>query len=146
VTAVTRAEKDTCDAYHVVEAQRLHWGCVHELSIAESILEAVRTECARRPEKRVRPVRVGLKIGEMAAVDEDALTFCFDAMVKGTEYDGLKLAIKIVKQQRRCAACSNEFAVVDYNAVCTACGSSETKAISGDELDFEFLEVETDEQ
>jgi hydrogenase nickel incorporation protein HypA/HybF len=92
----------------------------------------------------VRPVRVGLKIGEMAAVDEDALTFCFDAVVKGTEYDGLTLAIRMVKPRRTCTACATEFDVVDYNSLCTACGSGDTKAISGDELDFEFLEVETE--
>jgi hydrogenase nickel incorporation protein HypA/HybF len=115
---------------------------MHELSIAESILEAVRKELMNRP--GARPIRVGLRIGELAAVDVDSLTFCFEAVLSGTEWEGLQLDARVCPQRRRCKECGGEFDVIAYNATCPACGCNGTKPISGDELDFDYLEVETD--
>lgn len=115
---------------------------MHELSIAESILTAVRKELENHP--GARPIRVGLRIGELAAVDIDSLSFCFEAVLSGTDWEGLQLDARVCPQRRTCEDCRNEFAVVEYNARCLACGSSNTKLVSGDELDFDYLEVETD--
>ena len=115
---------------------------MHELSIAESILAAVRTELIQHP--GARPIRVGLRIGELAAVDVDSLSFCFQAVVKGTDWESLQLDARVCPQHRGCVDCSNEFPVIAYNAACPKCGGSNTKLTSGDELDFDYLEVETD--
>ena len=115
---------------------------MHELSIAESILDAVRKELASHP--GARPTRVGLRIGEFAAVNVDSLTFCFESVVQGTEWESLKLDARVCPQRRICNDCGNEFTVVEYNASCPVCASSNTTLISGDELDFDYLEVETD--
>jgi hydrogenase nickel incorporation protein HypA/HybF len=115
---------------------------MHELSIAESILEAVRKELVSHP--GAHPVRVGLRIGEFTAVDVDSLTFCFEAVLAGTDWGGLQLDARVCPQRRRCNDCGNEFAVVAYVASCPACESSKTTLTSGDELDFDYLEVETD--
>ncbi len=116
---------------------------MHELSIAESILEAVRKELTSRP--GAQPIRVGLRIGELAKrLTWDSLTFCFEAVLKGTEWEGLQLDARVCPQRRMCKECGNEFAVIEYNANCPACASSNTKLTSGDELDFDYLEVETD--
>jgi len=115
---------------------------MHELSIAESILEAVRKELASRP--GARPIRVGLRIGEFAAVDVDSLKFCFEAVLKGTDWESLQLDARVCPQRRICKDCGKEFAVVEYNTICPACAGSDTRVTSGDELDFDYLEVETD--
>ncbi|HVJ09810.1 MAG TPA: hydrogenase maturation nickel metallochaperone HypA [Acidisarcina sp.] len=114
---------------------------MHELSIAESILDAVRKEIAMRP--GTIPVRVGVRIGSMAAIDAEALTFCFSAVVHGTEWDALKLDTNVVPARRVCNDCGDSFLVEDYNAVCPGCASENTAADGGDELDLEYLEVET---
>ena len=115
---------------------------MHELSIAESILKAVRKELASRP--GARPIRVGLRIGELAAVDVDSLSFCFEAILKGTEWETLQLDARVCPQRRICKDCGHEFAVVEYNATCPMCASTGTRVTSGDELDFDYLEIETD--
>jgi hydrogenase nickel incorporation protein HypA/HybF len=115
---------------------------MHELSIAESILEAVRKELVKRP--GARPIRVGLRIGELAAVDVGSLSFCFEAVLTGTDWEGLQLDARVCPQRRKCKDCGNEFAVVAYNASCPACAGCNTTLTSGDELDFDYLEVETD--
>jgi hydrogenase nickel incorporation protein HypA/HybF len=114
---------------------------MHELSIAESILEAVRKELVSYP--GARPTRVGLRIGELAAVDVDSLSFCFESVVRGTEWESLQLDAQLCPQRRTCNDCGKEFAVVEYNSHCPMCAGCNTTPSSGDELDFDYLEVET---
>ena len=65
---------------------------MHEVGIAAGILDAVRTEAAaRRP---ARPVKVGVRVGDMSGVDANSLAFCFEALVKGSDLEPLELAIE----------------------------------------------------
>lgn len=115
---------------------------MHELSIAESILDCVRKELLRHP--GARPARVGVRIGAMSAVNPDSLGFCFEAITSGTEWQSLKLDTTLVPAQRVCAACGQSYALIDYNSACPACLSTQSIADGGDELDLEYLEIETD--
>ena len=65
---------------------------MHELSIAASLLVAVRKEVAMRP--GTRALVVGLKIGQLAGVDPDSLQFGFDALVKDSDLDPLRLEVE----------------------------------------------------
>ena len=80
----------------------------------------------------------------MAAVDVDSLNFCFESILLGTDWESLKLDARVCPQRRICKACGMEFAVVEYNTSCLACSGIDTRVTSGDELDFDYLEVETD--
>jgi len=110
------------------------------MGIANSVLEAVRTEMVRYPGSY--PCRVGVRIGEMAAIDQDALRFCFEAMVKETDLESLELGIELCPRRHRCRACGREFIVRDYDSQCPQCASFDTACISGDELELAYLEVE----
>ena len=113
---------------------------MHELSIAESILEAVRNERARLNAARV--TKVGVRIGELAGVDPEALSFGFEVLVKDTDLEPLALAIECVARRHECRKCRRIFSVQDYRAVCPACGSTDTRCVGGDELELAYLEVE----
>jgi len=65
---------------------------MHEIGIANSILEAVGTEM--RPYGDARPIKVTVKVGAMSGVDRDSLSFCFQAITRGTLFEGLTLAIE----------------------------------------------------
>lgn len=65
---------------------------MHELGIANSVIEAVRAEAARRPGARV--TKVGLRIGEFAGVDRESLSFCFEVLVKQTDLESAVLVIE----------------------------------------------------
>ena len=110
------------------------------MGIANSVLDAVRTEMARYPGSY--PCRVGVRIGEMAAIDQDALRFCFEAMVLETDLASLELGIEVCPRRHRCQVCAREFVVRDYDSRCPQCASLETACISGDELELAYLEVE----
>jgi len=113
---------------------------MHELGIANSVLQAVEKEVARHA--GTRPCKVGLRIGELAAVDQDSLRFCFEAITRGTELESLQLEIELCPRRHRCGICAREFTIEDYNFRCPQCASLETECISGDELELAFLEVE----
>lgn len=113
---------------------------MHEMGIASSILEAVATEVQRHP--GTRAVRVGVRIGALAAIDPEALRFCFDAIVQDTDQSDLLLEIEVVPRKHRCLSCSEEFAVRDYDFQCPRCGALGTEFLGGDELDMAFVEVE----
>jgi hydrogenase nickel incorporation protein HypA/HybF len=116
---------------------------MHELSIANSVLDAVRAEMQRRPGARLR--KVGLRVGELAGVDPEALSFSFQVLVQGTELEPATLEIEARPRRQRCHACGLEFVVRDYNTACPGCGAARTQCIGGDELELAYLELESPE-
>lgn len=116
---------------------------MHEMGIANSVLMAVRTEAARYPGCVLQTV--GVRIGELAAIDGDALRFCFEALIRDTDLASLKLEIELCPRRHRCRSCGQEFIVRNYEWRCS-CGSEiESECIAGDELDLAYIEVEEHE-
>jgi len=113
---------------------------MHELGIANSVLETVQAEVARRP--GAVPIRIAVRVGEMAGIDPGALAFGFAALTAGTRWQTVRLEIESRPREHRCVACSTTFRVVDYNFACPSCGGSRTECVSGDELELLYLEVE----
>ncbi|MGD0922857.1 MAG: hydrogenase maturation nickel metallochaperone HypA [Terriglobia bacterium] len=113
---------------------------MHELSIASAILEAVQGEAVRRPGARL--LKVGLRVGELAGVEPEALSFCFDSLVRGTELEPLTLEIETRPRRQLCPECGRTFRVVDYSIVCPDCGAAGTRCIGGNELEMVYLELE----
>ena len=87
-------------------------------------------------------MKVGLRIGELAGVDRDALSFGWEALTKETKWEGLELAIESVARRQRCIACSHEFQAADFMTACPKCSEVVTQTIAGDELDIAYIEVE----
>jgi len=113
------------------------------MGIASSILEAVANE--ERRHAGVRATRVGVRIGELAAIDPEALRFCFEVLVQGSEQDGLQLEIERVQRKHRCPDCKEEFVIRDYDFRCPRCGTVSVEFAAGDELELTFMEVSEDE-
>jgi len=113
---------------------------MHEMGIANSVLDAVRTEVARYP--GTYAAKVCVRIGEVAAVDQDAFRFCFEAMTRDTDLESLELEIEFCPRRHRCTLCAQECVVRDYEVRCPQCASLDTACISGDELELAYLEVE----
>ncbi len=112
---------------------------LHELSIASSILDTVRSETAGDGD---RPLEVGVRVGEISGIDREALAFGFEALVDGSDLDGLKLHVEKIPHRRHCPACAREFEPVELDVACTACGEPKTEFLAGDELEIVYLEVE----
>jgi Zn finger protein HypA/HybF involved in hydrogenase expression len=65
---------------------------MHEVGIAASVLDAVRAQVAQRPGSRA--TAVGVRIGSLAGVDAESLQFGFDALVKDSDLEPLRLEIE----------------------------------------------------
>ena len=65
---------------------------MHEIGIANAIIEAGQREAANRGGLKL--LRVGVRIGILAGVDNDALQFAFSALTQGTELDSIHFEIQ----------------------------------------------------
>jgi len=115
-------------------------GFMHELGIASSILDCVQAEARRHPDVHI--TKVGVKIGELAGVDVDALQFGFECIVKDTEWERLALEVESIPRVQRCPKCQHEFRMTDFDPECPQCGEFATQCISGEELDIAYMEVD----
>ncbi len=113
---------------------------MHEIGIANSILDAVKVETTRRP--GAVPLKVAVRIGELAAVDPDALRFCFEALTRETELESLQLEIELCPRRHLCPGCNFEFSVTEFDSRCPQCGQERTQYLSGDQLELAYLEME----
>ena len=113
---------------------------MHELGIANSVLDAVRHESELRAGARV--VKVGVRIGELAAVDPDSLRFCFEALVSGTDLEPLVLDLEFCPRRNRCQQCGELFEVAGFPFACPNCNSAQSAFAGGDELEFTYMEIE----
>lgn len=135
----------------IVDGGEVRPTVMHELGIATSILEAVQKEAERLVHPTCRGaqggapggfVKVVLRIGELAGVDFDSLSFGWEAITSGTEWQGLRLEVEPRNWVNRCSQCSTEFRVIDYQTACPKCGCGATRLVSGDELDIAYIEVD----
>jgi hydrogenase nickel incorporation protein HypA/HybF len=113
---------------------------MHEIGIASAILECVAAEAQRHPGAQV--LAVGVRIGELAAVDKDALDFAFECITRDTEWEHLRLEVEWCPRREKCLECSEQFAVPDLNLLCPKCGRVNSTTIGGTELDIAYLELE----
>lgn len=113
---------------------------MHELAIANTLLEAIQAESLRHAGARVQGV--GLRIGEFSGVNPESLRFCFECLVKDSPFEPLTLEIQFCPRLHACRACGRTFPVVDYNTICPSCGGDGTECIGGTELELSYLELE----
>lgn len=113
---------------------------MHELSIANAILDAVRSEAAKRPGAHV--TKVGVRIGALSGVVPDALSFGFECLARDTDLEPLALSIETVPRRQRCTQCDLTFDAPEGELACPRCGRPETQLAGGEELDIAYLEIE----
>jgi hydrogenase nickel incorporation protein HypA/HybF len=89
---------------------------MHELSLAEAIVDVAVRHAAGRPVSKVE-----VSVGHLRQVVPEALEFAFGLVAQGTALDG----------------------VMDgFPLCCAACGGLEMDVLSGEELSVDALEIE----
>jgi hydrogenase nickel incorporation protein HypA/HybF len=115
---------------------------MHELAIAQSIVEVVEARAAECNAARVKGIR--LKIGEASGVVIDSLTFCFEMLASlDPALEGAQLLIDIMPHRAVCHHCAREFTVKDFIAQCPTCKEWSNEIVSGTELQVIEMEFET---
>jgi hydrogenase nickel incorporation protein HypA/HybF len=106
---------------------------MHEMSIALAVVEQVAETAQARGVTAVTTVR--LRIGELAGVVPDALSFCFELACAGTALEGAQLIAEHVPARARCESCADDWAVgIPPRLCCPVCGRAAAELLSGREL------------
>ncbi len=113
---------------------------MHEMSLAAGVLELI--EDAARQQKFPRVATVWLEIGRLAAVEPEAMQFCFDAVARGSVAEGARLEIITLPGSGWCASCAASVAVSEIAAACPRCGGYQVTVTGGTEMRVKELEVE----
>lgn len=117
---------------------------MHELSIAQSIAEAVEAQASERNAQSVRYVR--LKVGDASGVETDSLTFCFEMLASdNTLLAGAQLLIDKLPHRAHCRYCATDFTVKNFIAQCPTCQEWSDEIISGTELQVVEMEIDVSE-
>lgn len=113
---------------------------MHELSLAESVLQIIEETASTDGFCRVRAVV--LEVGQLAAVEVEALRFCFDVVLRGSVADGAVLEIVVVPGRGWCAHCAGMVPMPELMACCPQCGSDGLQARTGLEMRVQSLLVD----
>jgi len=113
---------------------------MHEMSLAEGVLQVITDSAASNAFTRVKTV--WLEIGALAGVEAEAMRFCFDAVVKGTLLEGANLEIIRTEGQGWCMACGKTVAIEQRYDACPLCGGYRVEATGGMEMRVKELDVE----
>ena len=95
---------------------------MHELSIAQGIIEIVDETARAHGIRAVR--RVHVRIGELAGIDPEALYFAWESVTREGIARGSKLEIERTPGQAWCTDCGKTVPLKRYGDACPDCGGS----------------------
>ncbi|MBI5523026.1 MAG: hydrogenase maturation nickel metallochaperone HypA [Desulfarculus sp.] len=113
---------------------------MHELSIAQSLLDIVVEEANRHGVTKVR--RVGVRVGAFTNVVPDSLSFCFDLIKEGTVAAEAELKLTPVPLAGLCQDCGAELDMSEAVFACPQCQSANVKVTQGQELLIDYIETD----
>jgi hydrogenase nickel incorporation protein HypA/HybF len=113
---------------------------MHEMSLAEGVLQLIEDAAKRDSFTRVKTV--WLEIGQLAAVEPDALRFCFDAVTHGSLAAGAQLKILDIPGTGQCLKCGASIAMSESLCACPHCDSHQVQVTGGTQMRVKELEVE----
>jgi len=117
---------------------------MHEMSIAQSLLDIIRQEMEKHDATKLLLVRV--KHGQLTHIVPDSLYFAFEVLTKDTPLEGAKLELEEVPLRVKCSGCGQEFEPESEHPLlmpCPHCGEEfGHEVVCGKELYLDRLEAE----
>ena len=112
---------------------------MHEMSLAEGIVELVEATARREGAASVR--RIFVDIGRLATVEVEALKFCFDAVAEGGLVAGATLEVNEVAGEGWCPDCAQKVALDVIYGECPRCGGVRVQPTAGTEMRVREIEI-----
>ena len=114
---------------------------MHELSIAETLIEQARKEAKRAGhEGRIRGLE--LVVGRLSGVNCESLRFAFDLLSPGTPLEDARVNISEPKAVCRCRDCDARVEIDELVGRCPECDSAEVSIEGGRDLLLQSIEIE----
>ena len=113
---------------------------MHEMSLAEGIVQLIEEAAVREGFSRVK--LVAIEIGQLSMVEPEALAFCFDAVARGSIAEGARLEIENVPGRGVCLQCGTAAEIENLYDPCPGCGVFGLRITGGTEMRVKELEVD----
>jgi hydrogenase nickel incorporation protein HypA/HybF len=113
---------------------------MHELSITRNTVAIVSEHAAGQ-----RVLRVRLQIGQLSAIQPEAIRFCFDLCAAGTLVEGATLEIDEMPGRARCETCAAEVSLLVPAGRCPVCATGRLRVITGEEMLIKEIEMMTED-
>lgn len=102
---------------------------MHELSLAENVLEIVLQAARAQRFERVHTLR--LSVPALAGVEVPALRFALEAIAPGTPLEAARIRIDEPPGEAWCADCERRVELRDRLDPCPACGGARLRVTGG---------------
>jgi hydrogenase nickel incorporation protein HypA/HybF len=113
---------------------------MHELSIAQNLLEIASGQCLKQGFKEIESINI--RVGRASGIMPDALSFAFNAIKSDSIAGHASLNVEVVPVTGLCEDCSNSFTVTEeYVLCCPSCKGTSFKITAGRELEIIDMEV-----
>jgi len=113
---------------------------MHELSVAQSILDSALRHAEERGFQRI--LSVHLKIGRLSGIEVESLRFCFEVLSAETMARSADLTVDLLPIRGKCRQCGREFNLEEVDFVCPGCHNRDIEVVSGTEMLMDKMEVE----
>jgi hydrogenase nickel incorporation protein HypA/HybF len=110
---------------------------MHEMPLAEGILEVALQAADGQPVRRIR-----VRAGALQRVVQDSLQFCFELAAADTPAAEALLDVTILPAHLRCRRCHAESDLMAPPFLCGACSDPDVQYVSGDELLVDGVELD----
>jgi hydrogenase nickel incorporation protein HypA/HybF len=114
---------------------------MHELSLAQGIIQVIEEELEKREEKGIVR-KINLRVGKLSSVEPEALLFSFEYCSKKTQCENAELVIEKVPLTCKCQNCGKDFSPKEAVFICPDCNSCRIKVLSGEEFYIDSFEIE----
>lgn len=114
---------------------------MHELALAQNILEICEEEARKRQAGAIRKIK--LRLGDFTGVVREALEFSFDIVKENTLAASATLDVERVPLEVRCPNC-NKVMTPPGQDICLLCPecSGPLEVMAGRELQVDYIEVD----
>ncbi|MFA5423453.1 MAG: hydrogenase maturation nickel metallochaperone HypA [Phycisphaerae bacterium] len=114
---------------------------MHETMIAKNLLDTLEAEATKQ---NAKPKIAKISCGTFNTVNDEILTFAFEAIAKGTTCEGVKLEIEHKPITAKCGDCGKIFAFDLTKPVCEHCGSDKYDLLPDAPLLLDEIEFDTE--
>lgn len=113
---------------------------MHEMSLAEGILQIVENAAAKQGFRQVKEIR--LEIGALSGVEPGALTFSLEVVLRNSVAEGARVEMETLPGQGWCMDCGEMVPINALYDACPRCGGYQVQATGGTEMRVKDLLVE----
>ncbi|MDR0771442.1 MAG: hydrogenase maturation nickel metallochaperone HypA [Burkholderiales bacterium] len=112
---------------------------MHEMSLAESMLDIVESTARKHHAQRVTSVQ--FELGALSHADREALAFAFDVVARGSIAEGARFEVIEVPGTAWCMLCSKTVGLAKRGDACPECGHYQLTVTQGEAMRIASIEI-----